>query len=127
MSKIKETAAQRRAREAQEAREAQARWEAEKPMRLLQALARARDLSIDAFVSYKYDNVLYYSFTFMGDDQYANVWSDPVAELTEYAMGLIEAELEVVHQAHLRRLRLAEVRAQTLATLTDEQKEALGL
>lgn len=131
MSKIKETAAERRAREAQEAREAHTRWEAEKPARLLRALARAHDLGVEAYVNHRYDNVLYYCFRFPGSadsmNAYAETYCDPVVELTEYIMGYIENDLDAQAQTEAKRLRLAEVREHTLATLTDEQKEALGL
>lgn len=131
MSKIKETAAERRAREAVQAREAQARWEADKPARLLRALARAHDLGVDAYVNHRYDNVLYYCFRFPSSadsmNAYAETYCDPVVELTEWGMHYIENDLDTLALAEVKRLRLAEVRAQTLATLTDEQKEALGL
>lgn len=131
MSKIKETAAERRAREAVEAREAQARWEAERSDRLLRALARAHDLGVDAYVNHRYDNVLYYCFRFPGSahsmSAYAETYCDPVSQMMEHQMGYIENDLDVLAQAEVKRRRLDEVRAQTLATLTDEQKEALGL
>jgi hypothetical protein len=131
-TKTKETAAERRAREAVQAREAQARWEADKPARLLRALARAHDLGVDAYVNHRYDNVLYYCFRFprSADSNYASydaTYCDPVVELTEWGMHYIENDLDTLALAEVKRLRLAEVRAQTLATLTDEQKEALGL
>ena len=131
MSKIKETAAERRAREAAVARATQEKWEADKPARLLRALARAHDLGVEAYVNHRYDNVLYYCFRFPGSadsmNAYAETYCDPVVELTEYMMGYIENDLDALALAEVKRLRLAEVRAQTLATLTDEQKQALGL
>lgn len=131
MTKTRETAAERRAREAVEAREAQARWEADKPARLLRALARAHDLGMDAYVNHRYDNVLYYCFRSPSSadsmSAYAETYCDPVVELTEYIMGYIENDLDALAQTEAKRRRLAEVRAQMLVTLTDEQKEALGL
>ena len=124
----KPTAAERRAREAVQAREAQARWEADKPARLLRALARAHDLGVEAYVNHRYDNVLYYCFRFPDSTHaYAETYCDPVVELTEWGMAYIENDLDALALAEVKRRRLAEVRAQTLATLTDEQKQALGL
>lgn len=131
MSKIKETAAERRAREAAVARATQEKWEADKPARLLRALARAHDLGVEAYVNHRYDNVLYYCFRFPDSadstNAYAETYCDPVVELTEYMMVYIENDLDARAQTEAKRRRLAEVRAHTMATLTDEQKEALGL
>ena len=131
MTTTQETRAQRRAREAEEARIATARWNEKKYERLLKALARAHDLGVEAYVNHRYDNVLYYCFRFPGSadsmNAYAETYCDPVVELNEYIMGYIENDLDARAQAEARRRRLNEVRAQTLATLTEEQKEALGL
>ncbi len=118
----KETAKERRAREALEAQEAEARWEAEKPLRLLTALARAHDLDLEGRVYHRYDNVMYYAFALDGDDI-----SDTVAELSEHVMGLIESRLDAVAEERARRVRLAEVRRGVIARLTEEEREALGL
>lgn len=121
----RETAAERRAREAQEAREAEARWEEEKPMRLLRALARANDLGIGARVYHRYDNTMYYEFNTSVD--YNGTWSDPVIELSEYVMSKIENDLDAIQEERKRRQHLAQVKQDVIARLTDEEKQALGL
>jgi hypothetical protein len=124
MSKPKETAAERRAREAAEARVAQEAWEISKPMRLLQALARAQDLGIEGCrVRHRKDGVLCYEFYFTDYNTYA----DPVEELSEWTMQCIENDLQEIQAERHKQQHLREVREKTLATLTDEQKEALGL
>ena len=124
MSK-RETAAERRAREAREQREADERWEAEKPQRLLKALARADELDIPARVFYRHDDVMYYSFRTSPDVQ--GTWCDTVAELSERIMTNIESDLEQVAAERARARRLAQVKEELIARLTDEEKEALGL
>jgi hypothetical protein len=119
----KETAAERRAREAEEARTREALWEAEKPMRLLMALARANDLDVPGFMTYKHDGVLYYSFNFGG----WNVYTDPFVELGELTMQNIENELADIEAKRAKERRLRQVKEKLLASLTDEEREALGL
>jgi hypothetical protein len=116
----------REAREAREAHEAEALWEAQKPTRLLHALARADQLGVPARVFYRYENVLYFAF---GDDskEGMGLMCDTVAELSEHMMTIIETSLQDVanHQAHQRRLQT--VKAELLERLSDVEKEALGL
>jgi hypothetical protein len=121
----KETVAQRRARETR-TREADDRymlWEAEKPMRLLRALARANDLEVEARVYYRADNILYYEFDFGGYTHY----SDPVVELGESTMDLIDLELDSIEAKRVKERRLRQVKEELLARLTNEEREALGL
>lgn len=117
----KETAAERRAREAQEAQEAQALWERQKPARLVRAMALATNLAIPAKV-YNRGEVLMYRFDFKNSSV-----GGPVSDMTEWDMFCIEQDLCGASEAIKRERHLREVRAQTLASLTDEQKEALGL
>ena len=121
----RETAAERRAREAQEAREADACWEAEKPMRLLEALARAHDLGVEAQVFNRHDNVMYYTFKTCVD--YDGNYSDTVAELSERIMKCIEDDLDSIAAERKRKMRLEQVKQELLARLSPEEKEALGL
>jgi hypothetical protein len=121
----KETVAQRRARETR-TREADDRymlWEAEKPMRLLCALARANDLEVEARVYYRADNILYYEFKFSGYDYY----HEPVVELGESIMDLINQELDSIEAKRAKKRRLRQVKEELLARLSDEEREALGL
>ena len=121
---VKETVAQRNMRVAQEQREAELKWEAEKPVRLLNALAMARSLDIDAHVFYRHDDILYYYFSFSDGE---NVYCDPVVELGEWTMRTIEADLEATKMKKQRDSHLNRVRDELLARLSDEEKEALGL
>jgi hypothetical protein len=121
----KETAAQRRAREAAAARAAEERWEREKPARLLRAMATATDLNVEARVYHRYDSVLYYSFRLGSHGE--DVFSDPVAELGEWTMQNIEQRLGELREAELKRIHMEAVRREVISLLTDEQREALGL
>ena len=121
MSKIKETAAERRAREAAQACEAQARWEAKRSDRLLKAMAHAANLYVNATVCYLGDE-LCYQFALSGFDQW-----EPVHSMEEWNMTAIEEELGRRYQEERRKDHLKEVKAKVLATLTEEEKEALGL
>jgi phytoene/squalene synthetase len=133
MSTTKETAAQRRKREREELNRAQQereqKFEAEKSTRLLHALARAHDLKIDAQMFYRYDNVLYYDFDFsrIGLPNILDTFCDTVAELSEWMMDSIENQLKLVEESRDRSKRLANLKKEVLARLTDEEREALGL
>ena len=129
----KETATQRRAREAAEVRARTEKWEAEKLSRLLHALARAYSLNylgVEAAVTHRYNNVLYYSFKFPaiadGNRAYPEIYCDPVEELSEYVMTLIENDLLELDLRRVKEQRLNQVRQELLARLSDEEREALG-
>ena len=122
MAKTKESTADRRAREAAEVHADRQRWEAEKPMRLLRALARATDLGINAEVCTRHGNVLSYSFGF----DY-NCERGDVETLQEWEMCCIEQNIDAMAASMAKAQRLREVRKELLSTLSDEQKEALGL
>lgn len=126
---IKETAIQRRAREAQEARAQEAKWEAEKPMRLLHAIAKAESLGVSALIFYRYDNVLYYEFDFdqINLPNSLTCFSDPVAELSEWTMDSIENQFKLIEETRDRNKRLANLKKEVLARLTEEEREALGV
>ena len=124
----KETTTQRRAREAQEAQLANQKWEAEKSDRLLRALAWASDLNMLARVYHRYDNIMYYEFVF--DEQILDVCHDPVAELSDHMMTLIESrlqELQESRQKRVKQMRLVQLREDVISRLSDEELEALGL
>jgi hypothetical protein len=133
MNAIKETATQRRARERQELvraqQEREQKFEAEKSTRLLHALARAHDLEVDAQMFYRYDNVLYYDFDFsrIGLPNILDTFCDTVAELSEGEMVIIENQLTLVEESRDRSKRLANIKKEVLARLTDEEREALGV
>jgi hypothetical protein len=133
MSIAKETLAQKRRREKEELeiaqRERELRFEAEKSTRLLHALARAHDLEVDAQMFYRYDNVLYYDFDFsrIGLPNILDTFCDTVAELSEGEMVIIENQLTLVEESRDRSKRLANIKKEVLARLTDEEREALGL
>lgn len=119
----KETARQRRERERQEHLAAEARWEANRPLRLMHAMARARDLDVEAYVYHRHEDVLHYLFDLPDDGR----MTDPVVELSEHLMGMIETRLEHLVQKRRRIQHLAQVRKELVARLTDEEREALGI
>jgi hypothetical protein len=123
MVKMKETYAQRQARLDAEDRLRVEKWEAEKPLRLLKALARANALGVEAFMHNLHDNILYYSFDFGG----CNYYNDPYLDLGESNMCCIETELDVIEATQTKDRRLKAVRQGLLERLSDEEKEALGL
>lgn len=121
----RETATERRAREAAEARAEIENWEKDKPIRLLRALARAKGLGIDCGVYYRHDNLMmYYEFKFSYHD---DAVIGRVDEMTEWVMSGIENCLDVVHQDKEKKRRLAQLRAELIANMSDEELEALGL
>lgn len=133
MSIAKETPAQKRRREREELeiaqRERELRFEAEKPLRLLNALARAERLGVKAQVFYRYEDVLYYEFDFshISLPNSQETFCDTVAELSEWMMDSIENQLRLVEEARDRSKRLANLKKEVLARLTDEEREALGV
>lgn len=118
----KETSAQRRAREFYEAEEARQKFEAEKPIRLLNALAEANSLGVSASVYYRYDNVLYYSFRFEDWEL-----SDTFVELEQWTLDSIENKLNEIRKERDHKKYLNKIKNELLERLTDEEKEALGL
>lgn len=120
----KETAKQRRERERQEQLAAEALWEAERPMRLMHAMARARDLGAEAYVYHRYEDVLYYLFDLSEEE---GLLTDPVVELSEHLMGVIEARLDHIAQQRKRAQHLARIKEDLIARLSDDEREALGL
>lgn len=120
----KETATERRTREATEARIALEKWEAEKPMRLLRALARMpqNDPEMRGRVFFKHDQLMYLFYSIQSEEicGYVN-------ELSVHMMSYIEnvvVDYEVKRQKEVRMLAL---RAELLSKMTDEEREALGL
>lgn len=126
----RETATERRAREAAEAQAAAEAWERVKPARLLRAMASATSLikpglAYAARVFLKYEDVMYYEFR-LGKG-YEDYFCDTVEGLSEYQMVEIERRLEELHEAELKRVRLEKLRQDVLGRLTEEEREALGL
>ena len=121
MTKIPETAQDRRVREAQEARIATAKWNEQKHLRLLRAMALANQLYVNAQVCLENDQ-LCYQFALSGFERF-----ELVDSLEEWNMIAIEEELERRQIAEQHKARLKEVKADLMRTLTEEQKEALGL
>ncbi len=126
----KETARQRRAREAREEQEARERFQAARPMRLIKAMARAYSLNVDATIYQRYGDVICYTFIFPAEiSEYGDPdeFSGPVDELSEYLMSMIEDKLNEVRNHRTKERRLAQVRDELLARLTEEERESLGL
>lgn len=119
----RETATERRNRLFAEDRAKEEKWKQEKPMRLLEAMARAQDLDIDSAVFHRHD-VMYFSFTFDVTD-HATVGR--VDELTEWTMLNIEYRLKEIQDEKEKQRRLAQLRAELIARMTPDEREALGL
>lgn len=119
---MKETIAERRARQRREENEAAQLFEAAKPMRLLHAIAEATQLGFTANMYFRNDNVLHYYFDLDND-----VYSDTYAELSSWLLDSIENKLNQIREERSRKTRLEKVKLELLARLTNEEKEALGI
>lgn len=117
----KETAAARQAREAKEARIAEEKWEAEKPMRLLKALARLDDKA-HACV-YMHCGGMRYKFTIPDSD----IFEGYVDQLSDWTMRYIENTIDDYEAKRQKEAYMLALRAELLSKMTDEEKEALGL
>lgn len=121
----KQTALQRaqlREQAEQRAQEQEAAWQACKHERLIQALAQAHNLNMPAQVYMRYDDVVYYHFRF--EDV---TYSDPVVELSEHMMSVIEQALMEIKQDRERKQALRQVYDDLMQELSPEQQEALRL
>lgn len=125
----KETTKQRRERERQEQEALELKFQAEKPTRLLHAIARAESLGIKALVYYRYDDVLYYEFDFseINLPNSLDVITDPYEELSSWMMDSIENQLHMCFAKRNRDEHLKNLKMEVLARLTNEEKEALGI
>ena len=123
----KETATERRAREAQEARIALEKWEVEKPMRLLKALARlpneTRHFDDAHSCVYMHANGMRYVFSIPDLDTIVGY----VDELTSWTMEYIEGVISDYEAKRQKDVYMLALRAELLSKMTDEEKEALGL
>ena len=129
----RETAAEREARYAEEVQANMARFEAEKPLRLLRVLARAQSHGLatcfyaatrfyagitvdDVMVRIKNldaDNPIHHDFYY--------------SELREVHVSNIEYDIDALDEEQKEKQRLAELKKVALAKLTKEEQELLGL
>lgn len=121
----KETKAERRAR-ARAENVADAQWEADKPMRLLNAHGLAQALSLTSAGVLLRDDILYYYFPFQDYDPAMDTYYDPVVELGPTVMQNIENDLAAITATIAAKARKEKLRQETLARLTAEEREALG-
>ena len=124
MTKMRETAAQRRAREAAEAEAAVIAWERRKPAFLLRVLACATDMGVYAEVFHK-GEVLCYSFTF--DESEHDVCKGDVSSLEEWELESVMQRLSEIKEAKVKRERMRILRDELISRMTPEEREALGL
>jgi len=124
----RETIKQRRERERQEQEALEQKFQAEKPIRLLHAMARAESLGVKASVYYRYDDVLYYEFDFtrINLPNSLDIICDPYEELSSWTMDSIENQLYKVHEKQNRAGYLKNLRVELLARLSQDEREALG-
>jgi hypothetical protein len=123
----RETAAEREARYAEELQADRARFEAEKPLRLLRILARAQVHGIAT--CFYYDNAV--------DDVMVRIKNldadNPIhhdfyySELNEVHVSNIEYEMDELDEELKEKQRLAELKKVALAKLTKEEQQLLGL
>jgi hypothetical protein len=122
MSK-RETATERRAREAAEMRAAVEVWQSRRPFRLLEALARANGLlDVESRVFYR-DGSMHYEFD-CGNYERAD---GLVIELNSWTMDMIDKMLDDVEERLVKQRRMENLRREVLSKLTDEEREALGI
>lgn len=124
MSKMRETAAQRREREAVEAEAARKDWERRKPAMLLRALACATDEGVYADVFHK-GEVLCYSFTF--DESVGDVCKGEVSDLEEWELESIMQRFAELREAKAKQARMRHLREELISRMTPEEREALGV
>ena len=125
----RETATQRRAREAREAREQQAAWEKDLPMFVLRELARAHSLGVRTEVLAK-DGSVEARFLFDTDNLgYLNSCVISVGNKCsqEYEAGDVSYCLDNAEVRLREERRQREVRQTALGKLTDEERAALGV
>lgn len=126
--KTRETAAQRRAREAAEEAEKHMRWLGMKERRMLIAIARANELNFEVRLStlgIDGENVrvtiLDPACVFYG----ARVYE--MQGLEEWEMAALEADLDRIAQERDAAAARARRRQELLDRLTDEERDLLGL
>lgn len=119
----RETRAERNAREAQQREEYRLNWEKERPMRLLEAMARCERLGVSTLVYHKAGQ-LAYSFYFDVDGY--NTASGLFCELEESTMQWVESKLDEVQRERDHHTRMKNLKEDVLKRLTDEEREALG-
>jgi len=123
----RETAAEREARYAEEVQANMARFEAEKPLRLLRVLARAQVHGIATY--FYYDNAV--------DDSMVRIKNldadNPIhydfyyRKLNEVQMSNIEHVIDELDEELKEKQRLAELKKVALSKLTKEEQQLLGL
>jgi hypothetical protein len=121
----RETAAEREARYAEEAQAALAKFEAEKPLRLLRVLARAQSHGAATYFSYD-DEIDNASIKIMGHDYKVYLKSDYYG-LDEYEFSNIEYQMDALDEELKEKQRLAELKKVALSKLTEEEQQLLGL
>jgi len=121
----RETAAEREARYAEEVQANMARFEAEKPLRLLRVLALAQTHHLTTYFSYD-DAIDNASIKIMGHDYEVYLESDYYG-LDEYKFSNIEYELDALDEELKEKQRLAELKKVALSKLTKEEQQLLGL
>jgi hypothetical protein len=123
----RETADEREARYCAELQADRARFEAEKPLRLLRVLARAQVHGIATY--FYYDNAV--------DDSMVRIKNldadNPIhydfyyRKLNEVQMSNIEHDIDELDEELKEKQRLAELKKVALAKLTKEEQQLLGL
>lgn len=122
----RETAVERRAREAQEARQAQAAWRQALPMRVLEDMARAHMLGVQSWVCYTKDMIIVFFQSVDSDigEYTVTIGPETCTAEWEYTVGSMLDQVQIQLD---QKLRQEEMRKHALSKLTTEEREALGL
>jgi hypothetical protein len=126
----RETAAEREARYCEEVQANMARFEAEKPLRLLRVLARAQVHGLPIYIYY-YERINDVRIRVVSNDPYGGVGDQYLnsyySELNEVQMSNIEYDIDALDEELKEKQRLAELKKVALAKLTKEEQQLLGL
>ena len=123
----RETAVEREARYTAELQVDRARFEAEKPLRLLRVLARAQVHGIATYFYYdeKHDDIVVRIKNLDADNPIHHEFY--YRELNEVHVSNIEYEMNELDEELKEKQRLAELKKVALSKLTKEEQQLLGL
>jgi ribonucleotide reductase beta subunit family protein with ferritin-like domain len=123
----RETAAEREARYAEEVQADMARFEAEKPLRLLRVLARAQahGLATNFYAGITVDDVMVRIKNLDADNPIHHDFY--YSKLNNVVMSNIEYEIDELDEELKEKQRLAELKKVALSKLTKEEQQLLGL
>ncbi len=95
--------------------------------RLVSAMAKSKDLDINAYFYYGPDGSIRYNFTFP-NESFPNDYSlrGKIEELQSYEMDSIDSDIADVEKERNRKNYLKNLKIEVLNRLSDDEKESLG-